>query len=1556
MKIDHFIPLKLLVLLLLITKSSISQFCPDLPSIDPVTQFNNPVLYPAGSLLHDFGTVKMYNVNASDHPTYPTVLDSVTPESDPNHPYTLYFKGSITFDFSDFPSECKYVRYGAGAGADTVFVDGNPYKWTGISSLPHYFGDSIRMEASNGIAAVGKFNTITFTHNPATPYAFLSALCIEECPDTSNCGLDFDFDVMDSIVDFNNLTGLNPDNTDLFEWNFPDGDKSTEENPTHTIAENGQSKVINDFMFKMVAPSTPPQFDYSTTPADGFVYQVAPGEAVNFNVKAFDVDPGSSVSLSGVGLPIGSSFNPGATGNPTTGTFSWTPSTSQLGTSVMNFTAQDNNGVQAQTAVSVIVSMDPVFDVPPTPASGVHNVVAPGQTISFDVQVSDPDPTDLVHIYDVTGKDMSGNAAPLYAGASLSPFPTTPGNPTTGTFTWTPSASQWGHRHVFFNAKDTYGGTTKHEVSILVNNNPEFTSTPITSVNIGETYTYNVVSTDADIPFGDAIQLYLTNAPSWLTLTDNGDGTGTLTGTPGLADVGSSVVTIESQDINHHHNVGGIPTQTFSLEVLAPDNDKDGIPDAMDLDDDNDGIMDGAECTNSNFFWSNAPQITGANTAAGTINGIGYTYSSSRPVYTTSNVFAHSVFPSSYGIPNQTAIRNIEVSRNTLTFDQPMTNPVLVFSSIGQGGIAVPIQFETPVQVLWSTATTINSPTRITGREGYAIVRLNGTFSSISFDYLAYENYVNFSFGADFFTTCDTDGDGIVDQFDLDSDNDGCPDAIEAGHQDLDNDGILGNSPVTVDANGLVLSQGGYTGSNNVVVDANLNGCNEAPEAVCKNITLNADANCSAVITAADVDGGSSDPDGDELTFSIDNAGPFSVGTHTVTLTVADPAGESDACNATVTVQDVTAPVALAKDLTVQLDANGNASITANEVNNGSNDACGIASLSVAPNAFNCANVGNNTVTLTVTDVNGNVSTVDANVTVEDNVAPVVVARDITAQLDASGNVSITAADVDNGSNDACGIASLSVAPNAFNCANVGNNIVTLTVIDVNGNVSTVDANVTVEDNVAPIAVAQNVTIQLDENGNASVTAVQIDNGSNDACGIASIALDKVSFDCSNLGDNTVELTVVDVNGNSSATNATVTVVDEIVPTITCPSDIHVVADRGDCDPVITWGAPVAADNCSFSVVSNYESGEEFPVGSYEVVYTVTDIAENNASCSFNVTVEAEPLVITNALISEYVGGNNVSCFGSTDGSIGITVEGGCLPYTYEWNSANNSANASNLGAGTHTVTVTDANGTTTNATYVLNEPALLETEISDNQTVYFGYADSACADIAVSTIGGIAPYNVNWSTGSTATAINVCPETSSNYSATVTDANGCTTHSVSRVCVIDVIDYAHQEQTSKGNKKGNGPKTPKILICHKNGKTLSVSINAVAAHLAHGDLLGDCDAERACSSASRKRTVDHDHDHEVEIDNQTVIMEVYPNPAANNATVSVSFEQDGEYTIAVFNMIGERVQELYSGEAIEGDIQDYKINASALKSGIYFVNAYTSNGVLATQKLIVTK
>src|SRR5690606_40952401 len=136
------------------------------------------------------------------------------------------------------------------------------------------------------------------------------------------------------------------------------------------------------------------------------------------------------------------------------------------------------------------------------------------------------------------------------------------------------------------------------------------------------------------------------------------------------------------------------------------------------------------------------------------------------------------------------------------------------------------------------------------------------------------------------------------------------------------------------------------------------------------------------------------------------------------------------------------------------------------------------------------------TVVLTVTDNNGNSSTAEATVTVEDNVKPVAAAQNITVQLDANGTVSITPEMLDNGSADACGIAELSLNVEMFDCSNVGVNSVVLTVTDNNGNSSTAEATVTVVDTVTPIATAKDITVQLDENGTVSITPEMLDNGS----------------------------------------------------------------------------------------------------------------------------------------------------------------------------------------------------------------------------------------------------------------------------------------------------------------------------------------------------------------------------------------------------------------------------------------------------------------------------
>ncbi|MHB1279348.1 MAG: T9SS type A sorting domain-containing protein, partial [Bacteroidia bacterium] len=254
-----------------------------------------------------------------------------------------------------------------------------------------------------------------------------------------------------------------------------------------------------------------------------------------------------------------------------------------------------------------------------------------------------------------------------------------------------------------------------------------------------------------------------------------------------------------------------------------------------------------------------------------------------------------------------------------------------------------------------------------------------------------------------------------------------------------------------------------------------------------------------------------------------------------------DVNGNSATGNATVTVVDNTAPSVQAQNVTIYLDANGAASTTVAAVNNGSSDNCGIASMSISKKDFDCSNVGNNTVTLTVTDVNGNSANSNATVTVVDNTAPTVQTQNVTIYLDANGAASTTAGAIDNGSYDNCSIGSVSLSKTSFTCSNVGPNTVTLTVTDVNGNSATGNATVTVVDNIAPTVVTKSASVTL-SGATASITASDVNNGSYDNCGVASVSVSPSTFNCSNIGANTVTLTVTDVNGNTSTNTATVTV------------------------------------------------------------------------------------------------------------------------------------------------------------------------------------------------------------------------------------------------------------------------------------------------------------------------------------------------------------------------------------------------------------------------------
>ena len=259
----------------------------------------------------------------------------------------------------------------------------------------------------------------------------------------------------------------------------------------------------------------------------------------------------------------------------------------------------------------------------------------------------------------------------------------------------------------------------------------------------------------------------------------------------------------------------------------------------------------------------------------------------------------------------------------------------------------------------------------------------------------------------------------------------------------------------------------------------------------------------------------------------------FNPGTTTISYTVTDEGGNTDVCSFNVIVEDNTPPTALCKDTIIQLDGFGDATISEDAVDNGSDDECGTITFSTDINNFDCSNLGANTVTLSVTDGSGNSATCQAIVTVEDNIDPTAVCRDITVQLDDTGNITIADDAVNGGSTDICNTLIYSTDVTSFNCTNVGINPVQLTVDDGSGNTSTCSANVTVEDNISPNALCKDTTLILDASGNAILTSAHIDAGSFDNCSIDTYTLSTTNFICTDLGNNTVSMTVTDVNGNN---------------------------------------------------------------------------------------------------------------------------------------------------------------------------------------------------------------------------------------------------------------------------------------------------------------------------------------------------------------------------------------------------------------------------------------
>lgn len=207
-------------------------------------------------------------------------------------------------------------------------------------------------------------------------------------------------------------------------------------------------------------------------------------------------------------------------------------------------------------------------------------------------------------------------------------------------------------------------------------------------------------------------------------------------------------------------------------------------------------------------------------------------------------------------------------------------------------------------------------------------------------------------------------------------------------------------------------------------------------------------------------------------------------------------------------------------------------------------DGCVITNVTCVPASGSAFSVGTTPVSCTVFDGEGGSHVFNFTVTIADNEAPVARGTNMIVHLDASGNVTITAADLDAGSSDNCGIASREISQSSFSCANLGSNQVVLTVTDIHGLANACDVVVTVLDTLPP-SISPVAAIVTNAISDCSQVVIWETPGATDNCSVTNVSCVPASGSLFPVGTNTVVCTAYDASGNAAVSMFNVVVVPQ---------------------------------------------------------------------------------------------------------------------------------------------------------------------------------------------------------------------------------------------------------------------------------------------------------------------------------------------------------------------------------------------------------------------------
>jgi gliding motility-associated-like protein len=420
-----------------------------------------------------------------------------------------------------------------------------------------------------------------------------------------------------------------------------------------------------------------------------------------------------------------------------------------------------------------------------------------------------------------------------------------------------------------------------------------------------------------------------------------------------------------------------------------------------------------------------------------------------------------------------------------------------------------------------------------------------------------------------------------------------------------------------------------------------------------------------------------------------------------------------------------------------------------------------------------------------VTDANGCTTSSSTLVTEPNDLQVAYTSQDVTCFEGTDGNIDVT---VNGGTPTFTYSWSNGETTQDLSGLDVGGYILTLT----DGNSCSTPEPITILINQPEKVVADNISIDcptpgqnvaevnITPNGGTANYAISFDGGTN--------YLTYGDYTEDQTVDNAYDIVIKDVNGCLS----------DVYP---ISIDTNVIADAidfnlcyysGQTTEVIT----ITPDGGTADYSISTDNGVSFnPVLDYDITIDINDsysiVVQDSKGCYSETYVISLPdtLHLDVAITSDY-NGEDISCFGLSDGSTGSTISGGASPYDYSWNTGATTSTLNNLAAGTYTLTVTDDNGCTIGGSVTLDHPTLLTSSISVSSD--YNGEDVSCNGVSdgeatIAGAGGVGPYTYLWSNSQiNAIATGLGAGT---YSVVVTDENGCETNNSVFLTEPDTID-----------------------------------------------------------------------------------------------------------------------------------------------------------------------